>query len=199
MRLIIRALDASYHKSIGFRPALFCADTNPNLSFSGSQGSLDPVKSAVSGVEKFKRKTRRDLIIIDTSECHTQEADLFEEMRLIAEATKPNLVVLVVDGSIGQAASDQVQAFKENIAVGAVIVGRMHGQAQGGSALSAVVATKTLVIFIRATKFQAFNVAALKNIGFLASEFAALPCYVTQTRIKCQLGYGCPVSDSVIL
>lgn len=179
---------ASYHKSIGFQPALVCADTRPtaykqlsryaalaNLSFSGSQVSLDPVKIAVNGVEKFKNKTRRDLIVIDTSGRHTQEADLFEEMRLIAEATKPDLVVLVIDSSIGEAAFDQVQAFKENIAVGAVIVGRMRGHAQGGAALSAVVATKTPVIFIKATKFQAFNVAALKDNGFLASELAALP------------------------
>lgn len=76
------------------------------------------MKIAVNGVEKFKRKTCRDLILIDISERHTQEAHLFEEMRLIAEVTKPNLVVLVVDSSIGQDASDQVQALRKILLLG---------------------------------------------------------------------------------
>jgi len=46
----------------------------------------DPVKIAVEGVERFK-KENCDLIIIDTSGRHKQEAALFEEMRQVSEAT----------------------------------------------------------------------------------------------------------------
>jgi signal recognition particle subunit SRP54 len=46
----------------------------------------DPVKIAVEGLERF-RKENSDLIIIDTSGRHKQEAALFEEMRQVAEAT----------------------------------------------------------------------------------------------------------------
>ena len=46
----------------------------------------DPVKIAVEGLERF-RKENSDLIIIDTSRRHKQEAALFEEMRQVAEAT----------------------------------------------------------------------------------------------------------------
>lgn len=46
----------------------------------------DPVKIAVEGVETFK-KENRDLIIVDTSGRHKQEAALFEEMRQVSEAT----------------------------------------------------------------------------------------------------------------
>jgi signal recognition particle subunit SRP54 len=64
-------------------------------------------------------------------------------MRQLAEATRPDLVVLVMDASIGQAL-----AFKQSVEVGAVIVTRMDGHAKGGGALSAVAATKSPVIFI---------------------------------------------------
>ena len=46
----------------------------------------DPMKIAVEGLERF-RKENSDLIIIDTSGRHKQEAALFEEMRQVAEAT----------------------------------------------------------------------------------------------------------------
>ena len=50
---------------------------------------------------------------------------------------KPDLVTFVMDGSIGQAAFDQAQAFKRSASVGAVIVTKMDGHAKGGGALSA--------------------------------------------------------------
>ncbi|PNX58805.1 signal recognition particle 54 kDa protein 2-like, partial [Trifolium pratense] len=75
----------------------------------------DPVKIAVEGVERFKEENR-DLIIVDTSGRHKQEAALFEEMRQVSEATNPDLVIFVMDSSIGQAAFDQAQAFKQSVA-----------------------------------------------------------------------------------
>ena len=50
---------------------------------------------------------------------------------------KPDLVVFVMDSSIGQAAFNQAQAFKQIVEVGAVIVTKMDGHAKGGGALSA--------------------------------------------------------------
>lgn len=44
------------------------------------------MKIAVEGVERFK-KENCDLIIVDTSGRHKQEAALFEEMRQVSEAT----------------------------------------------------------------------------------------------------------------
>ncbi|KAG4947851.1 hypothetical protein JHK85_041696 [Glycine max] len=119
------------------------------------------VKIAVEGVERFK-KENCDLIIVDTSGRHKQEAALFEEMRQVSEATKPDLVIFVMDSSIGQAAFDQAQAFKQSVAVGAVIVTKMDGHAKGGGALSAVAATKSPVIFIgtgeHMDEFEVFDV-----------------------------------------
>ncbi|EOA13257.1 hypothetical protein CARUB_v10026286mg [Capsella rubella] len=152
---------AYYHQKKGYKAALVCADTfragafdqlkqnatKAKIPFYGSYTESDPVKIAVEGVDRFK-KENRDLIIVDTSGRHKQEATLFEEMRQVAEATKPDLVIFVMDSSIGQAAFEQAQAFKQSVAVGAVIITKMDGHAKGGGALSAVAATKSPVIFI---------------------------------------------------
>ncbi|KAL6005909.1 hypothetical protein ACLOJK_039954 [Asimina triloba] len=135
--------------------------TKAKIPFYGSYMESDPVKIAAEGVERFK-KENCDLIIIDTSGRHKQEAALFEEMRQVAEATKPDLVLFVMDSSIGQAAFDQAQAFKQSVSVGAVIVTKMDGHAKGGGALSAVAATKSPVIFIgtgeHMDEFEVFDV-----------------------------------------
>jgi signal recognition particle subunit SRP54 len=52
---------------------------------------------------------------------------------------KPELVIFVTDSSVGQVAFDQAQAFKQIVAVGAVIVTKMDGHAKGGGTLSALV------------------------------------------------------------
>ena len=53
----------------------------------------------------------------------------------VAAAVNPDLVVFVMDGSIGQAAQDQAQAFRDSVAVGGVIMTKMDGHAKGGGEL----------------------------------------------------------------
>ncbi|CAH9142299.1 unnamed protein product [Cuscuta epithymum] len=172
---------AYYHQKKGWKPALVCADTfragafdqlkqnatkANKIPFHGSYTEPDPVKIAVEGVERFK-KENRDLIIVDTSGRHKQEASLFEEMRQVYEATQPDLVVFVMDGSIGQAAFNQAHAFKQTVEVGAVIVTKMDGHAKGGGTLSAIAATKSPVIFIgtgeHVNDFEVFDVKPFVN------------------------------------
>lgn len=54
---------------------------------------------------------------------------------------KPDLVIFVMDGSIGQAAFPQAQAFRQSVPVGDVIVTKMDGHVKGGGALTALVFT----------------------------------------------------------
>ncbi|KAJ7297187.1 hypothetical protein O6H91_Y074300 [Diphasiastrum complanatum] len=141
---------AYHYQKKGFKPALICADTfragafdqlkqnatKAKIPFYGSYTETDPVKIAQEGLERFKRENY-DLIIVDTSGRHKQETALFEEMRQVSVAMNPDLVIFVMDSSIGQAAFDQAQAFKQSVSVGAVIVTKMDGHAKGGGALSA--------------------------------------------------------------
>lgn len=121
---------AYHHKKKGWKPALVCADTfragafdqlkqnstKAQIPFYGSYKETDPAVIAQQGVQRF-RDEGRDLIIVDTSGRHKQEASLFEEMRQVAAAVTPDLVIFVMDGSIGQAAFDQARAFKESVEV----------------------------------------------------------------------------------
>jgi len=152
---------AHYYKKKGFKPALICADTfragafdqlrqnamKIKVPYYGSYGEADPVKVAEEGVESFK-KEGYDLLIVDTSGRHKQETALFEEMQQVAQVVKPDNIIFVMDGSIGQAAFDQALAFKQTVSVGSVIITKLDGHAKGGGALSAVAATKSPVIFI---------------------------------------------------
>jgi len=152
---------AAHYKKKGWSPGLVCADTfragafdqlkqnatKAGIPFYGSYDATDPATIAAAGVAKF-REERRDLIIVDTSGRHRQEEALFEEMRQVAAAVSPDLVIFVMDGSIGQAAFDQAAAFRAAVDVGAVILTKMDGHARGGGALAAVAATAAPIAFL---------------------------------------------------
>jgi len=166
---------AAYYKRKGWRPALLCCDTfsaaaydqlaqnatRARIPFYGSYTERDPVKLAHDGLQKFK-EIGSDIIIVDTSGRHKQEAALFEEMEQVANVVNPDQIVFVMDGSIGQAALDQAQAFKQQVNIGAVILTKLDGHGKGGGALSAVAATKSPIIFIGTGEdindFQEFEV-----------------------------------------
>jgi signal recognition particle subunit SRP54 len=152
---------AYYYVRKGWKCALVCADTfragafdqlkqnatKARIPFYGSYTESDPVIIASEGVEKFTNEGF-EVIIVDTSGRHKQESSLFEEMLAISTTTQPNLIIYVMDASIGQACEAQARAFKNKVDVGAVIVTKLDGHARGGGALSAVAATQSPIIFI---------------------------------------------------
>jgi signal recognition particle subunit SRP54 len=153
---------AYHYKRKGWKACLVCADTfragaydqlrqnatKAKLPFYGSYTETDPVVVAAEGVEKFK-EAGYEIIIVDTSGRHKQEEALFEEMQEVAAATKPDSIVFVMDGSIGQAAQAQAAAFKSTVDVGAVIITKMDSKnRRGGGALSAVAATQSPILFL---------------------------------------------------
>ena len=78
--------------------ALVCADTfragaydqlkqnatKAKIPFFGSYTEVDPVQLAVEGVKKFTDEGF-EIIIVDTSGRHKQEAELFDEMKQIEQ------------------------------------------------------------------------------------------------------------------
>jgi signal recognition particle subunit SRP54 len=150
---------ARYFQKRGLRPALICVDTyrpgayaqlqqlaaRINVPIYGESTTKDPVKIARNGLKQFNDK---DMIIIDTSGRHKEEQELIKEMITLEKSIKPDEVMLVIDGTIGQQAMAQAKAFHEATPIGSILVTKLDGSARGGGALSAVAATGAPIKFI---------------------------------------------------
>jgi signal recognition particle subunit SRP54 len=150
---------ARYFQKRGVKPALICADTyRPGAYAQLKQmaekigvpvysGDEDAIKTAINGVEKFRRE-KRDLIIIDTAGRHKDEKSLIEEMKRTAKVVKPDEIILIVDATMGQQAISQAEAFNKATGIGSILVSKLDSSARGGGALSAVATTGAPVKFI---------------------------------------------------
>ena len=113
----------------------------------GDPENKNAVKIASDGVKKFLDE-KYNTIIIDTAGRHKEEKALLKEMKELTDKIKPDEIILVVDGNLGQAAHDQASAFAEATKVGSVIVTKMDGSAKGGGSLSAAVAANVPIKFL---------------------------------------------------
>ncbi|HOP08742.1 MAG TPA: signal recognition particle protein Srp54 [Candidatus Methanofastidiosa archaeon] len=152
---------ARYYQKKGFKVGTVCTDTwRPgafsqlqqylskfNLDVWGDPDEKDAIKLAKEGVKRFKEK-KYDIIIVDTAGRHKEERGLIDEMREIADVVRPDETILVIDGTIGQQAKNQAEAFKEATKLGSIIITKLDGSAKGGGALSAVAATGAPIKFI---------------------------------------------------
>jgi signal recognition particle subunit SRP54 len=150
---------ARFFQKRGLKVGLICADTfrpgaynqlqqlanSINVDFYGELENKDPVRLSRNGVEHFKGF---EVIILDTSGRHKDETGLIREMKQIADEVKPQEIILVLDGTIGQQASVQASAFKDATKIGSLIVSKLDGTARGGGALSSVAATGAPIKFI---------------------------------------------------
>ena len=106
----------------------------------------DSIKVAEAGKRFFEAS--KNLIIIDTAGRHKEEKSLLNEMNSIISKVKPDINLLVVDGTIGQQCYNQAMAFHKTSPVGGIIVTKLDGAAKGGGALAAVAATGARIYYI---------------------------------------------------
>lgn len=69
------------------------------IPFYGSYSESNPVIIASEGVQKFK-EDGFEVIIVDTSGRHKQEASLFEEMLQVSNTVQPNNIIFVIDALV---------------------------------------------------------------------------------------------------
>jgi signal recognition particle subunit SRP54 len=150
---------ARHFQKKGLKPALICGDTfrpgafaqlqqlanRINVPIYGDAKAKDPIKVVNDGLKKFNDK---DLIIVDTSGRHKEEQELIKEMKMLEKNIKPDEIMLVIDGTIGQQATVQAKAFHEATPIGSILVTKLDGSARGGGALSAVAATNAPIKFV---------------------------------------------------
>jgi signal recognition particle subunit SRP54 len=118
-----------------------------NVEVYGDETNSNAIDIVKNGLEHFKIQNI-DVIIIDTAGRHKEESSLLEEMREMRNAIHPELVLLVIDGTIGQQAFNQAKAFHEAAAVGGIIVTKLDGTAKGGGVLAASAVTGAKVLFV---------------------------------------------------
>jgi len=144
----------------GFKPGIICADnfrpgainqleilcSKINVEVY-SEKNADPIDIIHHGIPNLKSKGI-NVIIVDTSGRHKEEASLLKEMKLIANAINPNLTLLVIDGTIGQQCYAQSEAFSKSTDIGGILITKLDGASKGGGALSAAAATGAKIMFI---------------------------------------------------
>ena len=152
---------ARYFQKRGFKTGLVCSDTfrlgayaqleqladTIKVPIYGDPDEKDALKLANQGAEHFKEEGY-EVIIIDTAGRHKDEKSLIEEMGDIAKIVTPNEIVLVIDATIGQQASNQAIAFHEATNIGSILLTKLDGSARGGGALSAAAATGVPIKYI---------------------------------------------------
>ncbi len=152
---------ARYYQKRGIKSGVICADNfrpgaysqlkqlaeRSNVPFYGNEDEKDAVKLAKKGFKEMKNKGV-ELILLDTSGRHREETSLIKEMKDISKAVKPQEIVLVIDGTLGQQAGVQAGAFRKATEIGSIIITKLDGSAKGGGALSAVSATGAPIKFI---------------------------------------------------
>ena len=150
---------ARYFQKRGYKTALISADTyrpgayaqlqqlanRINVPVYGDEDEGDAVKIALEGLRKFENY---DVVLIDTAGRHKDEKSLIEEMKTLEKNVHPDEIIMVIDGTIGQQAAAQAEAFHKATPIGSIIVAKLDGSARGGGALSAVAATGAPIKFI---------------------------------------------------
>ncbi len=98
--------------------------------------AFDSVKSAEARGE--------DVVIIDTAGRLHTKTNLMEELSKVkrvvakAQASAPHRTLLVIDGTTGQNALQQVEIFKQMLEIDGIIVTKLDGTAKGGVVFSIV-------------------------------------------------------------
>ncbi|MGI8834419.1 MAG: signal recognition particle receptor subunit alpha [Nitrososphaeraceae archaeon] len=118
-----------------------------NVEVYGEEPNNSAIDIVRKGLEHFKIQ-KVDITIVDTAGRHKEELSLLDEMRTMRDEINPDLVLLVIDGTIGQQAFNQAKAFHEAVAVGGIIVTKLDGTAKGGGVLAASAVTGAKVMFI---------------------------------------------------
>lgn len=150
---------ANFYKKKGKNTRLICADTfrpaayeqlkqlseEINVPFYGENNEKDTLKIIQNGLKNYKTP---GLTIIDSEGRHKLDESLMHEINRVALEVKPDIILLVLDGTIGQTAGEQAKAFNNSCSINGLIISKLDGSAKGGGAISACAETKSPVHFI---------------------------------------------------
>jgi signal recognition particle subunit SRP54 len=89
-----------------------------------------------------------DVVILDTAGRLHVDRELMDEVKDVAERTKPHEVFLVLDAMTGQDAVNSAKAFDEALPLTGVVLTKLDGDTRGGAALSVLAVTGKPIRFV---------------------------------------------------
>jgi signal recognition particle subunit SRP54 len=118
-----------------------------NVPVYADRTTNDVVKIARAGLEEGKRSRDR-VVLIDTAGRLQIDDEMMRELVRVKDATRPDEILLVVDGMTGQDAVRVAQGFDAALGITGVIMTKLDGDARGGAALSIYGITKKPIKYI---------------------------------------------------
>ncbi|MCH8833934.1 MAG: signal recognition particle protein [Thaumarchaeota archaeon] len=118
-----------------------------NVEVFGEENNKDSPQIVKNGLKHFEN-SNLDIVLIDTAGRHKEEKDLLDEMKQINKVADPDLVLLIIDGTIGQQCFNQADAFHKTVQVGGIIITKLDSSAKGGGAIAASAATGAQIMYI---------------------------------------------------
>ncbi|AHF89976.1 signal recognition particle [Opitutaceae bacterium TAV5] len=106
-----------------------------DLGFYADRVSKDVPAIGAAGLAAA-RDAGADAIIFDTAGRLQIDHDLIEEVKKLRERIRPDEVLLVADGALGQEAVNVARTFHEALQLTGLILTKLDGDARGGAALS---------------------------------------------------------------
>lgn len=136
-------------KKRGYRPFLVGCDVyrpaaidqleilakQEELGFYADRVSKD-VPAIGAKAQEAAQAATADAVIYDTAGRLQIDQELIEEVKQLRARIKPDEVLLVVDGALGQEAVNVAKAFHESLQLTGLILTKLDGDARGGAALS---------------------------------------------------------------
>src|ERR671915_296375 len=143
---VIKTIDKAQEDDPSLAMSFFKAGKQNVVLMLGIQGSGKTTVTAK--MARWLTRHGYRVGVIDTAGRHKEEEGLLQEMSEMHKAVTPDLVLLVIDSTIGQGAFKQAEAFHKAASVGGIVITKLDGTAKGGGALAASSATGAKVMFI---------------------------------------------------
>ncbi|MBU0532963.1 signal recognition particle receptor subunit alpha [Candidatus Micrarchaeota archaeon] len=149
---------AHFYKTKGLSTALVAADTDRPAAQEQLEQLAQQVGSAFYTIKGEKdaakivkdalKKSKEEVVIVDSAGRNAFDGHLVEELRGIAKVLEPDENYLVISADIGQVAGKQATEFNSAVPLSGVIATKMDGSGKGGGVLSSVAASEAKIAFI---------------------------------------------------
>ena len=149
-----------------------------NIPIVSSKQGHDSSSVAYDTIDSAKAKGFDNVIIDTAGRLHTQ-TNLANELKKInricdkAHSGSPHRTILIIDGTQGNSAISQAEAFDNMIGIDGIIITKLDGTAKGGSIFSIAYALKLPILYV-GTGEQPENLTPFDKYEFVDGLLDAL-------------------------